>query len=270
MTKLKQFWAAKVQWESNHMVEAAYEEVAVTLLRIVHFANSRAMEPTKRIQPNLRLELLAGDIFVRTGQLLQLKDVSVRDGASAGNLDPTFSKAGFTLLVKAVTIRALYTAAINGQMDQVQELVISTIQYDIDIACNTLDHMPIVWNVQETPTKFLANLARIYFSVYSATTSSHVRSNALKNLADVLERLSQLSELTLINIPADKSHDIHLSLITKGSPDLSNTEIRATGSLLAIKFIQQKRRGGLTEVAKQIVEWGYMLKDNSQSDVVST
>jgi len=240
------------------MNEAAYVEVTVIMLKIALLTCGQPIKPHSE-----------EDIFRRTSMLLQTGHVSLRERESIGTIKPTFHKECCALLVRAVSIRALYTTMTTRQIGQLQELIMSVIQYDVDIACDVLDHMQVVWNSRTIQAEDLAKLVDIYLGAYSATSSNNIRTSALRNLADVLECLFQLGWLKQTEVKSNKFRVFGFSFLMKGCPDLSNAEIRITGSLLAIDFFHHAERGSLEEIAERIQAWGSMLSDNGRSENVS-
>jgi hypothetical protein len=241
------------------MNQAAYVEVTVIMLKIAHLTGGR-----------LLAKLLDVAIFKTDGVLVQDAHVSSGETESVRLNKPTLTENCSSLLVRAVTIREVYTAATTGQIDQLQELIISAIQYDVDIACDTLDHMSIVWDVMDSGVEDLAKLVDIYIGAYSATSSNSIRTIALRNLADILECLFQSSWLKRTSITSNKFHNFGLSLLRRGSPDLSNAEIRMTGSLLALDFLHYTAQDSFSEIAERLKDWGDMLTDSGKSENVST
>jgi len=201
--------------------------------------------------------------------LLKAGHVSSEERESARTIKPTFPNEYSALLVRAVSIRALYIAETARQMDQLQELIISVIQYDEGIACDVLDHMSVRWNVTSSQAEDLARLVDIYIGAYSKTLSNDIRTIALRNLADILEHLFQFSWLQRTEITSNKFRDFGLSFLMRGSPDLSNAEIRISGSLLALDFLHHIQHGSLEDIAEQTQAWGSMLSDNGGSRNVS-
>jgi hypothetical protein len=256
-TKLDHFWAVKPQWRLNPMNEAAYVEVTVIMLKIALLTCGQPIKPH-----------LEEDIFRRTNMLLQTGHVSLGE-RSRGTIKPTFHEECCALLVRAVSIRALYTTTATRQMDQLQELIMSVIQYDVDIACGVLDHMSVIWNSKTSQAEDLAKLVDIYLGAYSATSSNNIRTSALRNLADVFEYLFLFGWLKRTEITSNKFRVFGFPFLMKGCPDLSNAEIRITGSLLAIDFFHHEEQGSLEEIAERIQAWGSMLSDNGRSENVS-
>jgi hypothetical protein len=240
------------------MNEAAYVEVTLIMLRIAHLTCSRPMTTYSE-----------EDIFRKGSLMLQTGHLSLEERESARIIKPTFHEECSTLHVRAVSIHALHTAAATQQLGQLQELIISVIQYDIDIACDVLDHIAVVWNVKNCQAEDLAKLVDIHIGAYSATSSNSIRTAALRNLADILERLFQLGWLEQTDVTSNKFHDFGLSFFMRGSPDLLNAEIRISGSLLALDMLYHIQQGSLEDIAEQIQVWGSMLSDNGRSENVS-
>lgn len=240
------------------MSEATYIEVTVIMLRIVHLTYSRPMTTS-----------LEEDISKRACLLLRIGHVSPEERELPRTIKPIFHEECSALLVRAVCIRALYTAAKTQQMEQLQEFIISAIQYDVDIACDALDHMSVVWNVKDSQVEDLTKLVDIYIGAYSATSSNNIRTVALRNLADILEHLFQFSGWKRTNITSNKLRNFGLSFLPRGSPDLSNAEIRISGSFVALEFLHHIPQGFVDDIAEQIQAWGHMLSDNGKSENVS-
>jgi hypothetical protein len=255
---LDHFWATKPYWRLNPITEAAYVEVTVIMLRIAHLTCSRPITTYSQ-----------EDIFRRAIKILQTGHISSEERESARTIEPTFPGKCPALLVRAVAIRALYIAAKMSQMDRLRQLIISAIQYDIDIACDVLDHMSVVWNAKTSQAENLVGLVDIYMGAYSITLSNNIRAIALRNLADILEHLFQFSWLKRTEITSNKFCDFGSSFLTRGSPDLSNAEIRISGSLLALDLHHHIQQGSLEGIAEQIQAWGSMLSDNGRSENVS-
>jgi hypothetical protein len=242
----------------NPMNEAAFIEVAVIMLRIAHVTYNRPVTTYSE-----------EDILRRASLLLQNGHVSLNERESVRTIKPTFHEECSALLVRVLSIRALYTAAKTGHIDQLQELIISVMEYDVDIACDVLDHIAVVWNVKISQAEDLAKLVDICIAAYSTTPSSNIRNVALRNLADILEHSFQFDWLEWTEITSNKFRGFGLSLLMRGSPDLSNAEIRITGSLLALDFLNHIQQGSLEGIAEQIQAWGSMLSDNGRSENVS-
>lgn len=256
--KLDHFWTTRAHWVLNTINEAAYVEVGVIVLKIAHFAGSRAVTT-----------YLKERIFERAGALFQTEHVPSEEIKSARTKQHAFTENSSVLLVRAVAIRALYTAATTGQIGPFQELITAAIQYDVDIACDILDHMSVVWDVKNSEAEDLAKLADIYIGAYSATLSNSIRTIALRKLADILEHLFQSGWLKRTDIMSKKFHDFGLSSLRRGSPDLSNIEIRMTGSLMALDFLHHIAQNNFGEIAERIQDWGDMLSDSGKSENVS-
>jgi hypothetical protein len=255
--KLEQFWAVKHHWRLNPTIEAAYVGVAVIMLRIAHLTFSRPLTTHSE-----------EDIFNRASALLQAERVSSEESESAAIIKPTFPERSSALLVRATSIRALYTAAITWQNGRLEELIISAIKYDVDIACDVLGQMSVVWNVKDSQAEDLGKLVDIYIGAYSATSSNNIRTIALRNVADILEHIFQFGWLKRTDITSNKFCGFGLSFLMRGSPDLSNAEIRITGSLLALEFLHHTQQGRLEGIAEQIQAWGHMLSENGKSENV--
>ncbi len=239
------------------MNEAAYVEVSVIMLKIAHLTGISPIAT--------RLEY----IIKRDTLLSQARNISPEDRESERSIPPTLTKNCCALLKRAKAIRALYIAAITGHMDQLHELVTSAIRYDIDVACDALEHMSVVWDVGESDEQDLAKLLDIYIGAHSATSSSSIRTIALRNLADILEHFFQSDWLQRTNIKSSKFPNFELSLLSKGNPDLTNAEIRITGSLLALDFLHYTQQDSFVEIGVQIQAWSDILSGNSKSENVS-
>lgn len=241
----------------NSINEAAYIEVGVILQKIAHFAGSTAA--------TIRSEEL---LFERVGALLQDEHFPLGEKKLARNEQPIFPGKTSILLFRAVAIRGLYAATKTGQVGQLQRLITSTVRYDVDVACDLLEHMSVVWNIGNSKAEDIASLVDMYIGVYSATSSNIIRTIALRNLADILEYLLQSGSLKRAEIMSTRFHDFGLFLLGKGCPDLSNAEIRMTGSLLALDFIRHAAQDYHSELAQHIQAWGDMLSDKGKSENV--
>ena len=239
------------------MNEAAYVNVILVTMKIARLPGSKPIITH------------SDDALERFSALLQAGHFSSRNGESIGIIQSNFTENSSTLLVRAVAIRAVNTAATTGQIDRLQEFITSLIRYDIDIVCDALEQVLVVWNIRESKAEHLEKLVYLYCEVYSATSSNTVQRVALRNLADTLEHLLESDWLERPNLSSDKLYDFGLSLQRRGSPDLSNAEVRLTGSLLALDFHHHKSLESFKHISERIKAWGNMIRDNGDSDNVS-
>jgi hypothetical protein len=241
----------------NPINEAAYVEIRVIMLKIAH-------RTKRKLKTAFSEEALQRAII-----LLQTGQTSLGGKDPRAATQPLFSEESSILLVRAVAIHALYSTATMFQMDQLYKLIESAISYDIDIACDILDHISIIWNVKDNQAGDLAKALEIYISAYSATESNRIRTVALRNIADTLEQLFQSGSPWRAYVSCQNFRHFGLSLCMKGTPDLSNAEIRITGSLLALDFLYHNQQNSVNEVAGRIQEWGIMLSDHGSCGNVS-
>src|SRR5450432_1419841 len=97
--KLDHFRATKPYWRLNAMNQAAYVEVTVIMLKISHLTGG-----------SLLAELSDVAIFKTDGVLVQDAHVSSGETESLRLNKPTLTENCSSLLVRAVTIREVYTA----------------------------------------------------------------------------------------------------------------------------------------------------------------
>jgi hypothetical protein len=254
--KLHHFCTVKSPWWLNPINEATYVEVTIIMLKIAYLTGSSPITTYTEY------------IIKSNSVLLQSGNVSSEDRKSARSMQPTFPECS-ALFKRAMATRELYIAATTGHIDQLQELITSAIIYDLDIACDALEHIPIVWNVRESKVEDLIKLIDIYVRAHSATSSDSIRTIVLRNLADILEYLSQSGWLNRTNITSTKFRDFELSLLRRGSPELTNAEIRISGSLLSLDFLRHTPQDSFNEIAERIQAWADMLSENSKSENVS-
>jgi hypothetical protein len=252
-SKIDRFWSTRPHWMLNAINKAAFVEVGVIMLKIMHLTGSRAIGTYRE-----------GNILERFNAIFRAENVLFEEQELAITTQPALTERSSVLLIRAANIRALYT----GNMNELQKLIMSAIQCDVDIACYTLDHIPIVWDLKKSMAEDLLRLVDIYIGAYIATLSNSIRNIALRNLADILEHLFQSGLLHRTDIAFRKFQDFGLFPLARGSPDLSNAEIRVTGSLLALDFFSNITQGSIDKVVERIQDWGNLLIDSGKSENV--
>src|SRR5450432_1499185 len=104
---MKQFWAEEAPWKACALVEAAYEEVMTILTRITYSKLSSGLIDSQEIESRgPGIVFFVGDIFDRATHLLEAYDCSSGESRTHAGTDSS-------LLIRAIAIRALHTAAFS-------------------------------------------------------------------------------------------------------------------------------------------------------------
>lgn len=260
--QFKEFWDIQACLGVRTLLEAAYEELAATLLKIVRLTLTRPHEtPQKPRFPAGTMALFDEDVFDRASRILRDGSMSMQRDETKDIGDMITAKTNSALLIKAIIIRAIYTAAIDGQIDRLKDLVKVAIKHDTDMACEILDQMFLVWGKNDSSDVLVA-LLDIYRMVLLTSWVSNTRSSALRNLAVIFDIfLERVAFERAVSV-----HELHLleiSSLSSGSPDLSNAEIKVTGSLLLLHLLSQGQTENFTKISEktkeQIEAWGCML-----------
>lgn len=158
------------------------------------------------------------------------------------------------LLRNSVSRRAIYVAALTGQAE-ILEMVTNVGKRDTDTLLAALEFMPHAWRTATT-VQALKGHCEVYITAVASSESSDVRSVALTNLADVVDRIFSFEKPILWL--TDKLSGLGSLLHShSGNPQLSNAEIRISGSILLYEYLQEQDE---PEPLKQRLEaWGVMI-----------
>jgi hypothetical protein len=269
-SRLDQFWNVDYRCRKSCEIEAAYEELNATILKVIYLnTNVRQQATLKSKSFNPGALLSAESAFEKADQIMQPKALDKKKYDETGIIERLAPPNSSALFARAVGLRALYAAALNNQTDQLLQVVFSAIQYyDIDVLQTLLNQIPLTWNVDEVSIEALTDLRNIYVQVLRRTWPSHIRSTALRGLADVVDRFLAFDEAKTADAFKELTKYISWFSSMSGSPDLSNVEIRATGTVLALEFTSRKPHG-FDGMYGRIQAWGSMLMASMQADNVS-
>jgi len=170
------------------------------------------------------------------------------------------------LYCNSIIRQAIYKTALLQDVLELQEVVKNAVQLDIDIALLALDDIPRIWEAFKSP-QVLQGLVELYVNVIEGCSSAEVRSIALDNLAEMLDKQSRLTGISSGLINPGLSQMWPAVQDGKGSPQLSNSKIRISGSMMLYDISrspQDSPRGG-----RRLESWGELLSGAGNANHVS-
>jgi hypothetical protein len=193
------------------------------------------------------------------------------------------------LACKAVAVRSVLTSALRNDTSGLHNVVTYASTLNDDVALAAIEAIPDAWHLA-APVEALFGLVSTYMGAIGTTQSPEVRSAAIMNLADVIDRLYcrsgsrdgngiQNGGIPSLIVPTSLDLNEKLraeinglgALLQDGlkTPSLSNSQIRISGSLLVCECVSQKHSSRALDTCKPRMEaWGKLLAEAGVADMV--
>lgn len=248
-------------------VEAAFDELAAVVLKVAFLQCSGDQKASQSpAHPDWAIRFFDDSVFDRTIALLQGNATHILKNSVTDAKNISGQQGIAALWNKAAALRSVYTAAIRSQVHRIGDIVRDAAQHDAETASVVLDVIPTIFGVGASCTHGAWTL-ELYNTALSHSRDGQVRDVALRNMAAALDK----------SLTARKARELgsfHYDPTLVSSPNTTNAEIRAMGSLLAFRFARDGRDINIVLMEKQNVQlvsaWNHVIAAAASCDNVST
>jgi hypothetical protein len=245
------------------VIEAAYDDVATVMLRILTFCKLASKSTCAEFEfPSewARLERRESGADATSTHIDQM--IPFETASPSPNDIPSEA-----ILRKAAGLHLLHNASFTGHLDGIRKDLAFFAQNDVDTTLTVLNQLPLQWMTQDPSTEMLYNLKDMYLEVLAVSGSSEVRSIAVRDLAAVMEQLTVLNPISAA-LPFNNYGTACVSFLLRGGPDLSNAELQITGILLLHESFSLSEKGSMQAFNQHMNAWGTMLSDAGRAENV--
>lgn len=162
--------------------------------------------------------------------------------------------SGTALFKTQKIVNNVFTVSIgNDPVEQLRSLLLGS-QVGVNSLVTALETIPTIWHSSSTSDSTLSELCSLYIDICLKTGLVEAQAVAIRNLAEVLDRL--LIDGRFDQIPSSALRALFVSLPLRSmSPYLSNALIRASGGIMAsLRHFREVSTVGLQN-------WGIMIAD---------
>ncbi|KAK0623332.1 putative death-receptor fusion protein-domain-containing protein [Immersiella caudata] len=158
-------------------------------------------------------------------------------------------------------IKLVSNFSASSNISSLRAHLLEILNHDVNTACRVLEALPSIWPSSNLKKEERTGICSLYADICIRASASEIRSQALSNLAALMDELLERLEVT--SLPAaDVIENVWMSLQQGDiNPTLSYAIIRASGTFMAAVSVQ-----GAASLGPRLRAWGVMIADSLDID----